>query len=198
LYKASALLPPTSLPHPQRKASRLTLVLGALACSIPLEDYLDFTSGYQDPPTIPGCSTPPPVCDAQHISSLSFFGSLSNSVQPEGDYGSQSVDWDLFPADNSDGLSSNFTALPFSPSSAALTGGPFTPDFLFDPDWNAAALQASAPGNYRGDDSQFASGAPSFMTTDSSFPLSNMTTNGGSFHDSTFSSPMLKGTTYQS
>ncbi|KAH7064176.1 hypothetical protein BKA63DRAFT_572602 [Paraphoma chrysanthemicola] len=132
------------------KASRLTPRVGRLlTASISLDEFLDFTSGYEDPQfTIPLWNIPPSPCVSFQAKPSSSSGNHSNSAQEPDVYGSRSINWDftLYPTVDTSGLFSEQTplsepnSLPLSSSSsAALASNLTSPDLPLNdtPDWTS-------------------------------------------------------------
>jgi hypothetical protein len=161
--------------------------------SIFFEDYLDFTSGYQDPLfIIPECSQTPQCTPSQANPSASS-GNPANSAQGPDVYGSgnHSIDWD-FALFSSAGLEP--TSLPFS--SAALTDNITSHDLSLNhsTSWDAFSLSTAGPGQYLSNDSLLLSGGSIPLTTsDECFNTMAISTSMGSLQDATFSTPMVKG-----
>lgn len=64
--------------------------------SISLEDYFDFTSGYQDPQfSIPTCNIPPPACISSQPSLSPSSGNHLSSEHLSSHLGLQPINWDL-------------------------------------------------------------------------------------------------------
>ncbi|KAH7382472.1 hypothetical protein DE146DRAFT_681510 [Phaeosphaeria sp. MPI-PUGE-AT-0046c] len=169
------------------------------------EDYLDFTSGYQDPPfTIPVCSNETPPCALFQANPLSSSGNLHNSVDEPGAYGSgsgsQSINWDfaLFPNTDSGNLVADHSSLlSSSASSTALTTSlSSTPDLSlnYSPNWNHFSVPSSSGAqHYIGNDSQLLSGGPiPLTTTEAQLHSMAISTGMGNLHHGHFSSPMVK------
>ncbi|KAF2824551.1 hypothetical protein CC86DRAFT_447346 [Ophiobolus disseminans] len=157
--------------------------------SISLDDFFDFTNGYQDPyNTIPRCNTQQQQCGPLQANLTASSGNPANSLDELAAYGNQSINWDFALFATGDTPNS----FPLSSSSAALTDSLIAPDLsLHDTtNWNAFSLASSGPAQYLGDESQLLTGASiSFTAPDASL---NTMTMSASLHDASFSTPMVK------
>jgi hypothetical protein len=163
------------------------------------EEYLDFTSGYQDPPfIIPKCSQTP-TCSSSQARPSASSGNPANSVHAPDAYGSssQSINWDFALFSTTD--AECFVPEPSSSlrlsSSAALTGSlTSSPNLLNYPSWNTFSLP-SGHDQYLGNDSQLLSGGPiPFPTSRDALNAMAITTGTENLHNGHFSTPMVKGT----
>jgi hypothetical protein len=196
-YKASGY-PTTCLFLSYTQSSALdTPCWAPLTEPILFEEYLDFTSGYQDPPfIIPKCSQTP-TCSSSQARPSASSGDPANSVHAPDAYGSssQSINWDfaLFSTTDADSFVPEPSSLPLS-SSAALTGSLTSPPTLLNyPSWDSFSLP-SGHDQYLGNDSQLLSGGSiPFPTSGDALDAMAITTGTENLHNGHFSTPMLKG-----
>lgn len=187
--------PPAIQPSDLIQTSRSSPCVGRLLIiSIFPEEFLDFTSGYQDPRfTIPTWSTLAPTCS-------SF---PANGEQQEEDCGQPPINWDyaltFSIADTSASLVDS-TTLPLSASSSttsldSLMGGLIAPSASpnNDPDWNTFSLPSSDSQQFLGDGTQLASDPSFFTTTEANMNMLTMSSGMGELHHTGFSTPMMKG-----
>ncbi|KAF2026358.1 hypothetical protein EK21DRAFT_74376, partial [Setomelanomma holmii] len=168
-----------------------------LTASISLDEFLDFTSGYEDPQfTIPLWNLPHQQCAQHQARPSSSSGSRSNSAQEPDVYGSCSINWDftLYPTADTSDLSNEATSLPLSDSpSTALTSTLTSPGLSLNDsaDWNAFALATPGALQYLGNDSQLLMGGSNpFTTSDQSLNIMAVATVG--LQDASISAPMVK------
>lgn len=165
-----------------------------LTSSISLEEYLDFTSGYQDPLfPIPTWNIPPPSCHSQQANVSAFSGNPSSADQDLNLLGSQSLDWDFtlsFSTTDSASLLDS-TSLPSTSSNSPAVTNNLQPDSSLNTisNWNIFPLPVS-DSNYLDDGTQLLSGNPSMFTASEEHMnlvalSSDMAT--------TASAPMIKG-----